>query len=504
MADGPGLPFFWGCGGGPGPAAACCPGQRRGCAAGSGDRAVQTRKARHPPALAPPLAATNSSRTPPPHPSPCPELGIDIGAILRSTKAILLHQMRSPALDSLDFGGALVFLLALGGLHLLVGAGPGSAPGGPAAPQRVGAGSMADRAVPPASATPSRRRAPAPRLADGARPLWRAPGLERGPVCGGLLCRQPGGVQRRQRPEGAGPLLLLLRHGVRHGATHTRQPRAAAGAEVRSGGLPTKPRRGGGGVETGRLGARLIGARRDAARPGAETRWLSRPRLLVARACCGPTRARDSRKPTRALAAGARRAWRCPLPARCGARSPRPRCWAACPPRCRTRGGSCSTPAPSCTGPSRCWGCTDAPRAADTPRPRARVMLSVAYSSGSLWTRGRRGQGGPSWCGPAAAPPVGQHGQVEFVRCLRSSLPAFGAAGPRVTRVVERGAWWHLETQRDAGRENKGLGEVPRVTPHGRVPRVGQGDMGQGSTDGGSWCHAGEGRPRAGGLGGRP
>lgn len=49
------------------------------------------------------------------------ELGIDIGAILRSTKAILLHQMRSPALDGLDLGGALVFLLALGGLHLLVG-----------------------------------------------------------------------------------------------------------------------------------------------------------------------------------------------------------------------------------------------------------------------------------------------------------------------------------------------------------------------------------------------
>lgn len=49
------------------------------------------------------------------------ELGIDLGAILRSTKAILLHQMRSPALDSLDFGGALAFLLALGGLHLLMG-----------------------------------------------------------------------------------------------------------------------------------------------------------------------------------------------------------------------------------------------------------------------------------------------------------------------------------------------------------------------------------------------
>ena len=54
------------------------------------------------------------------HLSPPPELGIDLGAILRSVKAILLHQMRSPALDSLDFGGALVLLLALGGLHLLV------------------------------------------------------------------------------------------------------------------------------------------------------------------------------------------------------------------------------------------------------------------------------------------------------------------------------------------------------------------------------------------------
>lgn len=55
----------------------------------------------------------------------CPllELGIDLGAILRSTKAILLHQMRSPALEALDFGGALMFLLALGGLHLLVGRG---------------------------------------------------------------------------------------------------------------------------------------------------------------------------------------------------------------------------------------------------------------------------------------------------------------------------------------------------------------------------------------------
>jgi hypothetical protein len=52
--------------------------------------------------------------------APLSELGIDLGAILRSTKAILLHQMRSPALEALDFGGALMFLLALGGLHLLV------------------------------------------------------------------------------------------------------------------------------------------------------------------------------------------------------------------------------------------------------------------------------------------------------------------------------------------------------------------------------------------------
>lgn len=36
------------------------------------------------------------------------------------TKAILLHQMKANTLDELDFGGALVFLLSLGCLHLMV------------------------------------------------------------------------------------------------------------------------------------------------------------------------------------------------------------------------------------------------------------------------------------------------------------------------------------------------------------------------------------------------
>jgi hypothetical protein len=48
------------------------------------------------------------------------ELGIDIPAIMTRTRAILLHRMRSPCLDELDFGGALIVLLLLGGLHLLV------------------------------------------------------------------------------------------------------------------------------------------------------------------------------------------------------------------------------------------------------------------------------------------------------------------------------------------------------------------------------------------------
>lgn len=48
------------------------------------------------------------------------ELGIDIPSILMKTKAILLHQMKASTLDDLDFGGALVFLLALGCLHLMV------------------------------------------------------------------------------------------------------------------------------------------------------------------------------------------------------------------------------------------------------------------------------------------------------------------------------------------------------------------------------------------------
>lgn len=53
-------------------------------------------------------------------PSSHAELGIDIPSILMKTKAILLHQMKSSTLDDLDFGGALVFLLALGCLHLMV------------------------------------------------------------------------------------------------------------------------------------------------------------------------------------------------------------------------------------------------------------------------------------------------------------------------------------------------------------------------------------------------
>lgn len=48
------------------------------------------------------------------------ELGIDIPSILQKTKAILLHQMKAGCLDELDFGGAFIFLLTLGGLHLLV------------------------------------------------------------------------------------------------------------------------------------------------------------------------------------------------------------------------------------------------------------------------------------------------------------------------------------------------------------------------------------------------
>jgi len=48
------------------------------------------------------------------------ELGIDLPAILQRTKSILFYQMKSSCLDELDFGGALIFLLLLGGLHLLV------------------------------------------------------------------------------------------------------------------------------------------------------------------------------------------------------------------------------------------------------------------------------------------------------------------------------------------------------------------------------------------------
>ena len=50
------------------------------------------------------------------------ELGIDLSAIARKSAAVLAHRLRSPALDEgLDMGGALVWALALGALHLLAG-----------------------------------------------------------------------------------------------------------------------------------------------------------------------------------------------------------------------------------------------------------------------------------------------------------------------------------------------------------------------------------------------
>lgn len=48
------------------------------------------------------------------------ELGIDLGGILRKSRSILLLRHQSKHLDSLDLGGALLFVLLLGGLHLLV------------------------------------------------------------------------------------------------------------------------------------------------------------------------------------------------------------------------------------------------------------------------------------------------------------------------------------------------------------------------------------------------
>uniref|UniRef100_A0A383W3U1 Uncharacterized protein n=1 Tax=Tetradesmus obliquus TaxID=3088 RepID=A0A383W3U1_TETOB len=71
-----------------------------------------------PPPTAAASAYSNSFEDEPPL---LEELGIDIPSILQKTKAILLHQMKSNCLDELDFGGALIFLLLLGGLHLLLG-----------------------------------------------------------------------------------------------------------------------------------------------------------------------------------------------------------------------------------------------------------------------------------------------------------------------------------------------------------------------------------------------
>ena len=50
----------------------------------------------------------------------CAELGIDIGGILKRTRAVLLHQLNARVLEELDMGGALIFIFVLGGLHLLV------------------------------------------------------------------------------------------------------------------------------------------------------------------------------------------------------------------------------------------------------------------------------------------------------------------------------------------------------------------------------------------------
>ncbi|KAJ9508510.1 hypothetical protein QJQ45_012051 [Haematococcus lacustris] len=49
------------------------------------------------------------------------ELGIDLGGIFKKTRSILLHRLNNKTIEELDMGGALVFLLLLGGLHLLMG-----------------------------------------------------------------------------------------------------------------------------------------------------------------------------------------------------------------------------------------------------------------------------------------------------------------------------------------------------------------------------------------------
>jgi hypothetical protein len=48
------------------------------------------------------------------------ELGIDVGGILKKSRAILLYRMSSKIIYDLDMGGALLYVFLLGGLHLLV------------------------------------------------------------------------------------------------------------------------------------------------------------------------------------------------------------------------------------------------------------------------------------------------------------------------------------------------------------------------------------------------
>ena len=52
---------------------------------------------------------------------PRAELGIDIGGILKKTRAVLFHRTSNKVLEELDMGGALVFIATMAGLHLLVG-----------------------------------------------------------------------------------------------------------------------------------------------------------------------------------------------------------------------------------------------------------------------------------------------------------------------------------------------------------------------------------------------
>jgi len=63
-------------------------------------------------------AASNSFADEPPL---LEELGIDLGGILKKTRAILLYRLNNKVTDELDMGGALLFIFLLGGLHLLLG-----------------------------------------------------------------------------------------------------------------------------------------------------------------------------------------------------------------------------------------------------------------------------------------------------------------------------------------------------------------------------------------------